>query len=334
MPYADPTPVRILIYASRSSLIGSVFAQMEAIRDAAARRNLALGLGTALLHQSGWFVQWLEGSAEAVQQVLDRVAPDPRHGAMHVLHDSVARRQLHHSWSMAVVHADEKPEEFATRVAALARDRAQGVAHAPAAVWRLLSTPLAHAGARAHDDETLFCRTLVCAADLDESFELVRWLGQSRHVEVVRRRFAGVDTPDVASDYVDFADDDGRVHRVIAMARNGTRIGLTRAFMADYGCIVMLRGSDARRDAYLLDLMTGACEGLLHRPVLVGVGEDVLSHGPLREAARARDLDYVSVNVADRRDPAQVWRVLEPVVSQITPPQTQRQPRRCNGPSG
>ena len=112
MPYRDPAPVRILIYASRSNLIGPVFGQMESIRAVVARRNIAMGLGTALLHQSGWFVQWGEGPADAVQQVVDRVALDPRHGAMHVAHDEVAPRQLHDSWSMAVVHADETPEDF------------------------------------------------------------------------------------------------------------------------------------------------------------------------------------------------------------------------------
>lgn len=329
MPYRDPTLVRIVLYASRSNLIGPVFAQMEAIRAVVARRNIALGLGTALLHQSGWFVQWVEGPHEAVQQVLARVAADPRHGAMHVLHDSAAPRQLHDSWSMAVVHADETPDDFGRRVAALLHDHERGLRHAPAAVWRLLSTPLGHVGAQAQDDPALFCRTMVCAADLDESFDLVRWLGVRHGVEVVRRRFAGADTPDVATDYVDFADA-GRVHRVIAMARNGTRIGLTRAFLADYGCIVLLRGSDARRDEQLLALLTHACDGLLHRPTLLGVGTNPLQHGELRQAARAQGLDYVHVDVADRRDPAQLWHAVAPVVREFAAP-LPAQARRMNG---
>jgi hypothetical protein len=319
MPYRDPTPVRILIYASRSNLIGPVFGQMESIRAVVARRNIALGLGTALLHQSGWFVQWVEGPAEAVQQVIDRVAADPRHGAMHVVHDAVAPRQLHDSWSMAVVQADELPDDFGRRVAALLHDRERGLHHAPAAVWRLLSTPLGHAGAQAHDDPNLFCRTLVCAADFDESFDLVRWLGGRHRVDVVRRRFAGVDTPDVATDYVDFADA-GLVHRVIAMARNGIRIGLTRAFLADYGCIVLVRGGDAKRDAQLLEMLCAACDGLLHRPVLLGVGADAASHEPLRRMARGRAMHYLNVDVDDRRDSAQLWRAIAPVVREFAAP--------------
>ncbi len=307
------------MYASRSTIIGSVFAQMEAIRAAVARRNGALGVNTALLHQSGWFTQWLEGPAEAVQTVVERVSHDPRHGAMHTLLDMQGHRSLHEPWSMAVVHADETPEHFAQRVAALERDREQGVAHFPAAAWRLLSTPLGHVGARSQEDADLFCRTLVCAADVDESFDLVRWLGRHHKVEVVRRRFAGTDTPDVQTDYADFRDGQ-RVHRVIAMARNGIRIGLTRAFFADYGCIVMLRGSEPRRDMALLDLLASACAPLGSKPTLVSVGTDPLQHGLLRQRARQHGLRYVSVNVHDRRDPEQVWQVLGPVARSFTAP--------------
>ena len=256
---------------------------------------------------------------------------------MHVLHDSTAPRQLHEPWSMAVVHCDETPDDFARRVANLARESGNGVRRAPAAVWRLLSTPLTHPGARDHEDAALFCRTMVCAADVDESFDLVRWLGRSRRVEVVRRRFAGTDTPDVETDYVDFAESHSgderparpvrRVHRVIAMARNGIRIGLTRAFMADYGCIALLRGNDPRRDANLLEMLVAACARLPQRPALVGVGGDVLQHAELRQTAQRRGMTYTNVDVEDRRDPAQVWAALEPVVQRFAPPLKTRRSR-------
>ena len=309
------------MYASRSTVIGPVFAQMESIRAAVARRNGALGVSTALLHQSGWFTQWLEGPGDAVQAVLERVARDPRHGVMHTLLDVQGPRTLHEPWSMAVVHADEHPEHFAQRVSALAQDHQHGVSHVPAAAWRLLSTPLGHVGARSQEDADLFCRTLVCAADVDESFDLVRWLGEHHRVEVVRRRFAGTDTPDVETDYVDFRDG-ARVHRVIAMARNGIRIGLTRAFLSDYGCIVLMRGTDPRRDVALLDLLASACAPLESKPTLVGVGNDPLQQGLLRQRAREHGLRYVSVDVRDRRDPAQVWEVLAPVARSFSAPGT------------
>jgi hypothetical protein len=314
-------PVRIHIYASRSNIVGPVYAHMESIRANVARRNGALGVNTALLHQSGWFVQWLEGPTDAVRQIVARVAADPRHGAMHVLHDDVAPRQLHEPWSMAVVHCAEGPADFAQRVARLGAEHTQGVRHTATALWRLLSTPHDHAGAAAHDDPALFCRTLVCAADVDESFELVRWLAREYRVDVVRRRFAGNDTPDVETDYVDFIEGGGvcqappRVHRVIAMARNGIHIGLTRAFMADYGSLVLLRGTDARRDGRLLEAMAQACALLPRRPTLVSVGADMARQGALRRIACERGMVYEDVAVTDPRDPADVWRSVAPVVS-------------------
>ena len=73
-PDGDSTPadepVLRLIYTSISRLHGPVLAEMRRIRDQAGRRNGPDGIRVALLHKSGYFVQWAEGPPAAVDQLL------------------------------------------------------------------------------------------------------------------------------------------------------------------------------------------------------------------------------------------------------------------------
>ena len=71
---ADLTPVARVVYASESNLHDSIYAEMERIRASAVRHNVPAGVHTALLYQSGWFVQWKEGPGDALLKLMDRVA--------------------------------------------------------------------------------------------------------------------------------------------------------------------------------------------------------------------------------------------------------------------
>ncbi|MCU0956420.1 MAG: BLUF domain-containing protein [Hydrogenophaga sp.] len=61
-----------VIYTSISRLQGPVLAEMRRIRDQAGRHNGPDGIRVALLHKSGYFVQWAEGPPRSAG-----VAPQP-----------------------------------------------------------------------------------------------------------------------------------------------------------------------------------------------------------------------------------------------------------------
>lgn len=302
-----------LVYASRARITESVYAEMERIRACALRHNEPAGVYTALLYQSGWFVQWKEGPGEAVQRIMDRVAADRRHRDLRIVHSSRGPRLLAGSWSMAIVQCDDSPSQMGVRVAQLRSALEQGAQLSPPAVWRRLSTPMRHPGAARQADPDAFQRILVCAAVGQGSFDLVRWLGDEHDQEVVHRRFAGPHDLDVGTDYVDFEQSD-RVLRVIAMARRGLALPLTRAFVPDYSHILLLLSGDAERDLALVRNVALACAGLPRPPALLGVAGDAAAHRDPFCLARRLGLVYLPTQ-ANVDDSAAVWRAARPLLA-------------------
>jgi hypothetical protein len=309
-PHDDGSPVLRVIYVSRSQRHGSIYDEMVRIRTSALRNNEREGVATALLHQSGWFVQWKEGPREALLRVMSRVELDRRHHGICLVHSSRGPRQLAGPWSMAIVQCADPPEDMAARLEELRRDFRRGRQHAPAAVWRRLSTPLRHPGAARQCDPDAFQRVLVCAAEGTASFTLVDWLAREHGEQVVHRRFAGARNLDVGTDYVDFVDG-GRVLRVIAMARRGLALPLTRAFLPDYTHIVLLLSGERESDLSLVGRVVHGCAGLTSPPRLLGVAQDPVTHREVFASARASGFIYLDVtgNVEGRR---QSWLTIRP----------------------
>jgi len=290
----DGSPVARVVYASRSTVRGSIYAEMESIRASALRHNTPADIATALLYQSGWFIQWKEGPRDALRLAMHRVARDPRHDSLRIIHCSEGGRLLCGPWSMAIVQCTDPAIDMASRVEELARELDNGRQYSPPCVWRRISTPMRHPGAALHDDPDAFQRILVCAASGTAPFALVERLARARREEVVHRRFAGARNLDVATDYVDFADGD-RVLRVIAMARNGLTLPLTRAFLPDYSHIVLLLSGDPDRDVALLRRVIQACTGLASSaPPLLGLAREANAHGMISSLARAQGLRYLT----------------------------------------
>ena len=305
-------PVARIMYASQASIRHSVYQEMEKIRASALKHNEPAGIATALLHQSGWFVQWKEGPAAALQEIMDRVASDVRHFDLRIVHRSRGPRLLAGPWSMAIVQCNETPGEMELRVRHLKQQVDEGLQFSPAAVWRRLSTPMRHPGAMRQQDPDAFQRVLVCGASGMGSFDLVRWLGEEHEVEVVHRRFAGAVELDVGTDYVDF-EQEGRVWRVIAMARHGLHLPLTRAFIPDYSHFVLLLSIDPERNAQLMQRVLRAYETLSHPPALIGVASRGDMHTLPAALARRHGLPYVAA-VADSRDPEGSWAEIQPLL--------------------
>lgn len=302
-----------LLYASLSHVTGPIFREMEAIREAAVRNNLPLGVYTALLYQSGWFLQWKEGPQAAVQQIMARVALDTRHSGLCVLHQSRGPRLLPEPWSMAIVQLGDTPEAFGQRVAAMHEEHARGLQYAPPAVWRRLSTPLVHPGADRLTDSEGFQRVMVCAARGTESFGLVKWLAEQHGAEIVRRRFAGATPPDVATDFVDVLEG-GHVMRLVAMARNGLMLGLTRAFLQDCSHLVLLFSGQDELDQKLFHRAILALGGAVSSPAIVSLGLTPTANEPLHDEARRLGLIYLDAGPVASDDSRQVWQAMLPML--------------------
>jgi len=303
-------PVARIVYASQANICGPVYAQMESIRASAVRHNEPKGVHTALLHQSGWFVQWKEGPGPALRELMERVANDVRHHSLRIVHASRGPRLLSGPWSMAIVQCDDGPQDMTRRVELLRKKMDAGRQYSPPAVWRQLSTPLRHPGAAQQADPEAFQRVLVCSARGLAAFQLVLWLAQRSGQEVVHRRFAGAQDLDVATDYVDFVEG-SRIMRVIAMARRGLALPLTRAFVPDYSHVVVLLSGEPAADIRLLHKAALACAHAPVRPVLLGVSARPDAHAPLAQLTCELDLDYEAVTAAPDAA-ASVWAAIEP----------------------
>lgn len=305
-----------LLYASLCCVRGSVFEEMHRIRDHALPRNVADGVCVALLYQAGWFMEWMEGPRAGVQAAMRRIATDPRHRNLRIVHHSRGPRRLTQPWSMAFRSDDERPVDFERRLKALpAKANQEGLE--PASVWRRLSMPLKGPDAAGRVDGELYQRVMVCSARGTESFELVRWLGQAYRCKVTSQRLAGADTRarDVATDYVDLDGDAGpMLRRVVAMARNGLQIGLFQAFLPDYSHMVLLLCGDRKHDEDLINILVAACSRLSHRPVLLGLGRPGCDHAALREVARNGGLAYLDCDVSGNGDAKALWAAAEPAL--------------------
>jgi hypothetical protein len=306
-------PVARLMYASQANVQGSVYSVMEHIRASAVRHNEPSGVATALLYQSGWFAQWKEGPGEALQRIMDRVQGDPRHHSMRIVHSSRGPRILAGPWSTAVVNCVDSATDMAQRVNTLRGEMMHGRQYSPQTVWRRLSTPMRHAGSSDQADPDAFQRVLVCAAAGTASFALVHWLARHQSEEVVHRRFAGAYDLDVGTDYVDFTQE-GRVLRVIAMARHGLALPLTRAFLQDYSHVVLLLCGEVERDLALVQQVAQACQGLVTAPTLLGVTSEPDEHAQMFALCRRSGLIYLGAH-APNLEEMECWSAIAPLLA-------------------
>jgi hypothetical protein len=302
-----------LMYASQANVQGSIYAEMERIRASAVRHNEPSGVATALLYQSGWFAQWKEGPVDALLRIMTRVESDPRHHSMVIVHSSRGPRLLAGPWSTAVVQCDDSPADMGERVELLRRELEHGRQYSPQTVWRRLSTPMRHPGAAQQAAPDAFQRVLVCAAEGMASFDLVHWLGRHHSEEVVHRRFAGAYDLDVGTDYVDFAEDE-RVLRLIATARHGLSLPLTRAFLPDYSHVVLLLSGDADRDLSLVQKVAQACSGVATPPALLGLAPDPEVHTEMFTLARRSGLIYLGAECNVENDQRR-WEAIAPLLA-------------------
>ena len=296
------------------------YAEMERIRQTSIPINQRLGIHAALLCQSGWYVHWIEGPGDAVRAMRERVAADNRHHTQLLMHHSRGPRYLLTRWSMMLNPSAEPPGVFGRRVTHLHESLQRGIQYPPTSVIRRLIAPLRVGLADESDaDPEAFHRVGVCSADDGRCFDLVRWLARKQGTESQARRVAGEDDLDSGSDYVDFRQD-GYPCRVIAVSRGGLRHGLRRAFLPDWGNLVLLFGDDAKRNTQLMERVVEACKDLPAHPDLLGAAADVGVHARMSVAARVAGLRYRQLGMMRAEECEDLWHAVRERLQHLGPP--------------
>jgi hypothetical protein len=88
-----------LIYVSRVARQVR-FSDVEAIAEAASRRNAQDDISGLLLYMPSHFVQVLEGEREKVLATYRRIGEDPRHQALRVVFEGEERERRFGAWGM------------------------------------------------------------------------------------------------------------------------------------------------------------------------------------------------------------------------------------------
>ena len=101
-----------LVYHSENHLghdKGKMIADLNAIMDSANRNNEKNNVTGALIFDTLWFVQILEGERTAVSETLRRIMADPRHDAVTVMDARpIAERQFGNWWmGLALLRGDD-----------------------------------------------------------------------------------------------------------------------------------------------------------------------------------------------------------------------------------
>src|SRR5213076_769624 len=105
-----------VLRASISRVNGSVMEELFAARERVVLERIE-GLNACLMHSSGWFLLWLEGSDEAVDFVLKRSSKKLRlHVAPRVIHRSKGKATLKEALTIMTTQWPETPSDFARRI--------------------------------------------------------------------------------------------------------------------------------------------------------------------------------------------------------------------------
>ena len=310
-------PVLRVIYVSRSEVRGAVLDEMRRIRDQALVNNRAHGLRVALLNMNGWFVQWIEGPQEGVDELLARVSGDERHHSLLVIHRSEGCPRLFRPWIGSIVQSAESDRQVHLRVRARYERHTKGETGEPSVAWLQLCAPPAPDMPRPLGRNPV---AMLLSAQGAHAFALLDWLAVKEQRLLVRRRFAGGadDAPDVESDYVDLPASGPRGLRLVANARKGLAMGMTHAFLPDFAAVVVLLDGSVGRNQRLVERVLTACRQTHHSPLIVGLGGSDQVTTELQELVERQGMPWVAaVAPGEAHGPAELWAALEPVLMQL-----------------
>jgi hypothetical protein len=255
-----------VLRASLSRVNGSVMEELFAAREKAVVTEPVDGLNASLMHSSGWFLLWLEGTDAAVDTVLKRSSKKLRmHTAPRILHRSRGPATLREPLTLLSTQWPETPAEFQRRIEAV--EKAQPVLE-PAEIWRQLAEPCS----LALGEPTR--RVALVAADDNRSIDLVRKLADRFQVPMVYQRFANSEpgTRDVGAAYADLPID-GEPMRVQVLSRRALGHRMVRESLQGVHKIAVLLGSRPASAIELVDSVAGFVHSTSHVPYIDLVGE-------------------------------------------------------------
>ena len=95
-----PTRLDRLVYRSVAAMPTEALLPLAELLGEAQRNNERAGLTGALAVNDGWFLQVIEGSPNAINALLRRLAADARHTELEVLSRRTVSGRLFPDWSM------------------------------------------------------------------------------------------------------------------------------------------------------------------------------------------------------------------------------------------
>jgi hypothetical protein len=319
----QPAVDRIMI-ASLSRLPGSVVEQLLALRPAIRSFNEAVGLRSAILYSAGWFVQWHEGSPEAVDKAWRLSEAHSLHSNTRVIHRSVGAPTLTEPLNIATLHGKDKPTDVARRLYQVESERLLGIGEEPAQVWRWLSAPV---HAKPQDELAALVRQDVVALTSEdtESVDLIKALADRQQVPVTYQRFANADlrSGDAGAAYADLPCA-GYTTRVQALSRRALGNSLVRLSLLQMQSIVLLLGSRPRPAESLLAAVSSLLAASQTMPVvhLLGPSPEICRRAA-EQLAAIPGLRVTQMEAGQRRG-AQVDAVLDLITSHEHVPEEPR----------
>ena len=121
-----PTPLRQIFYVSRMA-DGVTHRDIRAILDVSRRRNHLLDVTGCLACTGRHFAQVIEGRAESVDELVGRIAADPRHAGMRCVLDRAVSTRQYPMWSMAYLYDDELEAALALHLEGAGDDSARAL---------------------------------------------------------------------------------------------------------------------------------------------------------------------------------------------------------------
>lgn len=291
-----------VICASLTRVDGSVMDELLGIREQVCAFNRAHGLRAAFLHASGWFFQWLEGPAAAIDKALRVSQADSRHGSLRVIHRSLGKPFLNQLLEIAAVHGGEKPTDVARRIHRLERDQSAGPSAEPQELWLELAAPLRLAPADACPSALVRRHVVAVTSEYTESVDLIRTLAERFSSPVTYQRFAS-GTPksaDVGAAYVDLPGS-GHVTRLQALSRRSLSHPLVEYSLRQLNSMVLLLGARAEPSQALLEEVAVLLESLAVRPALRLAAADPATARLATEHLRRFSDDIAAVDHAGLR---------------------------------
>ena len=261
-----------LMGASVCRMPGSVVEQLLAMREGICKLNARTGLRTALLYSSGWFLQWHEGSAQAVDEVWKRSLTHPGHAHPRMIHRSVGPARLAESLHIASLHNSDKPSDVARRIYGIEREHELGWSAEPAEIWQMLSAPCM---LQPPDAQLSAARRHVVAvtSEFTESVDLIKVVADRCRAPVSYQRFASgnIRAGEAGAAYVDMAGA-GHMTRLQALSRRALDNSMIKLSLDHMQCLVLLTGTRPHHAVRLAGAVAGLLEGMAVPPSVRVVG--------------------------------------------------------------